>query len=56
MEHGSINYIEFPARDIEATKTFFIQAFAWCFSITDLSILLLKVRLNGRFLFGGSSV
>ncbi|WP_286301451.1 VOC family protein [Vibrio apostichopi] len=31
MEHGSINYIEFPARDIEATKTFFIQAFAWRF-------------------------
>ena len=31
MEHGSINYIEFAARDIAATKTFFSQVFDWVF-------------------------
>ncbi|MDH5927245.1 glyoxalase [Vibrio lentus] len=31
MEHGSINYIEFAARDITATKTFFSQVFDWVF-------------------------
>ena len=30
--HEKINYVEFPARDIEATKTFFIQAFGWTFT------------------------
>ena len=30
-EHEKINYVEFPARDIEATKTFFIKAFGWSF-------------------------
>lgn len=29
--HEKINYIEFPAKDIEATKTFFTQAFGWSF-------------------------
>ncbi|MFS1467564.1 VOC family protein [Vibrio lentus] len=31
MEHGSINYIEFAARDIAATKTFFSHVFGWVF-------------------------
>ncbi|PMO70802.1 VOC family protein [Vibrio splendidus] len=31
MEHGSINYIEFAARDIAATKAFFSQVFGWTF-------------------------
>ena len=26
-EHGKINYVEFPARDIESTKRFFSAAF-----------------------------
>jgi len=26
-----INYVEFPARDLEATKAFFSQAFDWSF-------------------------
>jgi predicted enzyme related to lactoylglutathione lyase len=26
-----INYVEFPARDIEATKTFFTSVFGWTF-------------------------
>jgi predicted enzyme related to lactoylglutathione lyase/broad specificity phosphatase PhoE len=32
LEHEKINYLEFQARDIEATKAFFIQAFAWEFT------------------------
>ncbi len=30
-EHEKINYVEFPAKDIEATKAFFAQAFGWTF-------------------------
>jgi len=30
-EHEKINYVEFPAQDIEATKAFFTAAFAWSF-------------------------
>ena len=30
-EHGKLNYIEFPANDIQATKTFFSAAFSWSF-------------------------
>jgi len=30
-KHEKINYIEFPARDIEATKEFFEAAFGWVF-------------------------
>ena len=30
-QHEKINYVEFPARDIEATKAFFTQAFGWSF-------------------------
>lgn len=30
-EHEKINYVEFPAKDIEATKAFFAEAFAWSF-------------------------
>lgn len=29
--HEKINYIEFPAKDIMATKAFFIQVFGWLF-------------------------
>jgi predicted enzyme related to lactoylglutathione lyase len=29
--HEKINYVEFPAKDIEATKTFFSKAFSWSF-------------------------
>ncbi len=31
-EHEKINYVEFPARDLTATKTFFIRAFDWSFA------------------------
>ena len=30
-EHEKINYVEFPAKDIEATKVFFSAAFGWSF-------------------------
>ena len=30
-EHEKINYVEFPAKDIEATKTFFSSVFEWSF-------------------------
>jgi predicted enzyme related to lactoylglutathione lyase len=30
-EHEKINYVEFPAKDIEATKAFFKKVFNWSF-------------------------
>lgn len=30
-EHEKINYVEFPARDLMATKSFFRTAFGWSF-------------------------
>ena len=30
--NDKINYVEFPARDIEATKTFFTTVFGWGFN------------------------
>lgn len=30
-EHGKLNYIEFPAADMQATKDFFTAAFGWTF-------------------------
>ena len=29
--HEKLNYVEFPAKDIEASKAFFSQVFAWAF-------------------------
>ncbi len=29
--HEKINYVEFPAKDLEATKVFFQKVFAWSF-------------------------
>lgn len=29
--HETINYVEFPARDLDATKRFFHDAFGWTF-------------------------
>lgn len=31
-KHEKINYVEFPAKDIEAVKKFFIKAFGWSFT------------------------
>lgn len=30
-EHEKINYVEFPAKNIQATKDFFAEAFGWSF-------------------------
>ncbi len=30
-EHGKISYVEFPAKDLDATKQFFSAAFGWKF-------------------------
>lgn len=30
--HNKISYVEFPARDIPATKKFFTQVFGWAFT------------------------
>ena len=30
-QHEKINYVEFPAKDLEATKKFFAAAFGWTF-------------------------
>jgi predicted enzyme related to lactoylglutathione lyase len=30
--HEKINYLEFPAKDLQATKAFFTSAFAWTFA------------------------
>ncbi len=30
-EHEKINYLEFPAKDISAAKTFFSHVFSWTF-------------------------
>ena len=30
-EHEKINYVEFPAKNIQATKDFFAQVFGWSF-------------------------
>jgi len=44
MEHGSINYIEFAAKDIEATKAFFSQVFGWRFEDYGPEYSTLKVQ------------
>jgi predicted enzyme related to lactoylglutathione lyase len=31
-EHEKINYVEFPATDMAATKAFFAEVFAWSFT------------------------
>ena len=31
-EHGKLSYVEFPAKDIEATKVFFAAVFDWSFT------------------------
>lgn len=32
-EHEKIDYVEFPARDMEATRQFFEKAFNWSFNL-----------------------
>ena len=30
--HEHVNYVEFPAKDLEAAKKFFMEAFGWSFT------------------------
>lgn len=30
-EHEKLNYVEFPCKDLAATKSFFLDAFGWSF-------------------------
>ena len=32
MQHEKINYLEYPARDLAATKQFFMSVFGWTFT------------------------
>ena len=32
MTHEKINYLEYPAKDLEATKKFFTDVFGWVFT------------------------
>ncbi len=48
--HAKINYVEFPAKDLEATKTFFTKIFNWKF--VDYGpdyIAFSKSGINGGF-------
>lgn len=31
-KHEKINYVEFPSKDLDVTKKFFIEAFGWSFT------------------------
>ncbi len=49
-EHEKINYVELPAKDLQATKTFFTKVFDWSF--TDYGpeyIAFSKEGLDGGF-------
>jgi len=49
-QHETINYVEFPARDFEATKIFFTKIFNWQF--TDYGpdyTSFINAGLNGGF-------
>jgi hypothetical protein len=49
-QHGRLNYVEYPAYDLEATKTFFHAVFDWKF--TDFGIdycSFTSEEINGGF-------
>lgn len=47
--HEKINYIEFPATDLKATKTFFERVFNWAFTDYGLEY----TAFNDGFIDGG---
>jgi len=50
MNHGKINYVELPAKDFEATKTFFGDVFGWTFEAWgDEYLAFHKAGLDGGF-------
>ncbi len=56
-EHGKINYVEFPAKDIEAAKLFFKSAFGWSFVDYGTEYTAFSGSgINGGFFKSGLSV
>lgn len=50
MDHEKINYVEYPAKDLPATKQFFIDAFHWVFKdFGEEYSALTNAGLNGGF-------
>lgn len=50
IEHEKINYVEFPARDLQATKGFFGQVFGWSFQDFGLEYSAFSNQgINGGF-------
>lgn len=55
-EHEKLNYVEFPARDMQATKAFFKTAFNWQFIDYGAEYTAFSgVGLNGGFYQSGLS-
>lgn len=49
-EHGKINYVEFPASNLQATKDFFSKAFGWVFEVFGPEYIAFSNRgLDGGF-------
>ena len=49
-EHEKINYVEFPAKDLQATKSFFTKVFDWSFADYGPEyIVFSKEGLDGGF-------
>ena len=49
--HGQLDYAEYPARDLDATRRFFIDAFGWAF--TDYGPDYIAFARDGAGLDGG---
>jgi predicted enzyme related to lactoylglutathione lyase len=48
-EHEKINYVEFPAKDINATKSFFSTAFGWDFVDYGPDYIAFSEGIDGGF-------
>jgi len=49
-QHGKLNYVEFSAKDLAATKDFFIEVFGWVFTdYGDSYTAFSDVGLDGGF-------
>lgn len=52
-KHEKINYLEFPARDIDATKTFFATVFGWTFTDYGPDYIAFDNAFNNAGMGGG---
>ena len=54
--HETINYVEFPAKDLAATKQFFTQCFSWAFEDYGLEYTAFTDEgLDGGFFYSEQS-